>query len=288
MYFLRIISKLNPIKKPIMGREKITKLILATTVFALLISVFSQMFNGQSLNPENYYTSTIIQPESEKTDLSDLKIPIFMYHHVRDIDDPNDPIGNYLTSTSKQFKNQLDLIESLGYTPVTFEELEKGIKPAKPIILTFDDSYIDFFTVAYPELKKRGLSAVLYVITGSLGGEKFMNEDQVLEVSKNKIEIGSHTVTHPLYAVNLRTLNNTDLRKELVESKTTLERLLNKEVISFCYPGGKYSQHVSEEVEKFGYHYAVTVNPGDAPFSAPFDLNRYKVYRDTDISTYIK
>lgn len=234
-------------------------------------------------------TATIPTIVKTAADLADLKLPILMYHHVRDQDDPKDSPGNFLTATTKQFSQQLDYIQKAGFTPVTFQELEQGIMPQKPIILTFDDSYIDFYKYAYPELKKRHLSAVIYVITGKLNTDKFMTSDEILELSKNKkIEIGSHTVTHPIYKINLRTLNDADLKKELVDSKNYLEKLTGIPVISFAYPAGKYNLHVRLAVKNAGYDFSVTVNPGYAPFKEPLDLNRYQISKGIDISKFLK
>lgn len=284
-----------------MTKKLATTIFLITTTLLLSLSLFILLtpYSTKSTIVKNTRVETQLatapiiatSPSIIKTadDLIDLKLPILMYHHVRDKDDPKDSPGNFLTATTKQFSQQLDYLQKTGFTPVTFQELEQGIMPKKPIILTFDDSYIDFYKFAYPELKKRGLSAIIYVITGKLNTDKFMTSDEILELSKDKnIEIGSHTVTHPIYKINLRTLNDDDLKKELVDSKNYLEKLTGIPVISFSYPAGKYNLRVRLAVKNSGYTFSVTVNPGYASFKEPLDLNRYQISKGVDISKFLK
>ena len=61
----------------------------------------------------------------------------------------------------------------------------------------------------------------------------------------------------------LTELDDTELEKEIVESKERLEKKLGKEVVSFCYPNGDYNQKILQKVDKAGYKYAVTTEWGN-------------------------
>lgn len=211
-------------------------------------------------------------------------MPILMYHYIREVADPNDKIGINLSVSPNKFASQLDLILAEGYHPITFLDIEANSIPEKPIILTFDDGYKDFFETAYPELKKRNMKAVSFIITNDIGKDQYMNESEIKEISKNGIEIGSHTLSHP----DLSKLANDKANKEISDSKKTLEDLTGGKVISFCYPSGKYSSETETSVKTAGYKYAVTTNGGITKFDDLFALNRYRMNHDTNISAYSK
>ena len=82
--------------------------------------------------------------------------------------------------------------------------------------------------------------------------------DQAREMESGGIEIGSHTVSHPI----LTKVSETVLRAELNESKARLEAELGHAVKLFCYPNGNYDARVRHAVEEAGYSCAMTVEPG--------------------------
>lgn len=112
------------------------------------------------------------------------------------------------------------------------------------ITLTFDDGLLNTYEVAFPLMEKHGLKGVAFIATGILTGEvktvrmddaRYMSLDQIRELYSEGWEIGSHSVTHR----NLRTLDDGEVRRELVESK----RFLLSEgfqVGSFAYPYGHH------------------------------------------------
>lgn len=70
---------------------------------------------------------------------------------------------------------------------------------------------------------------------GEVSGRfEFLSPDDVRQLSENGIEIGSHTITHPI----LRALEAENARREIADSKSALERLLGKPVRAFAYPFG--------------------------------------------------
>jgi len=217
-------------------------------------------------------------------DLSDLKIPVLMYHYIRTLNDPADQIGTNLSVDPAKFAEQLDLIKSRGYTAINFQDLLTGKLPEKPIILTFDDGYNDFYTAAYPALKVRGMTATSFVITGKIGDGNYMIENQIKELSDNGIEIGSHTIAHP----DLSKLTTAKATKEITESRQMLEKIIGGSVVSFCYPSGKYNVETEKIVKDSGYSFAVTTNGGVTTFADTFALNRYRVNHDTNIGSFIK
>jgi peptidoglycan/xylan/chitin deacetylase (PgdA/CDA1 family) len=81
---------------------------------------------------------------------------------------------------------------------------------------------------------------------------------QAREMDQKGVEIGSHTLTHPI----LTNIGNERLRHELSESRARLEAVLKRRVEHFCYPNGDFDERVQREVARAGYGSAVTVING--------------------------
>jgi peptidoglycan/xylan/chitin deacetylase (PgdA/CDA1 family) len=126
--------------------------------------------------------------------------------------------------------------------------------PSKPIILTFDDGYGDFYTTALPILRAHDFRATAYVVSGFVGWPGYMSAAQVVEADRSGIEIGSHTVSHP----NLTNMSYGSVRSQLIDSKQFLERLVGHSVSSFCYPSGRVNSTVAWQVANAGYDSATT------------------------------
>jgi peptidoglycan/xylan/chitin deacetylase (PgdA/CDA1 family) len=81
---------------------------------------------------------------------------------------------------------------------------------------------------------------------------------QAREMDAGGVQIGSHTVTHPI----LTRVSDERLLNELVDSRSRLQAMLGRAVDLFCYPNGDHDQRVSRAVRAAGYKCAVTVEPG--------------------------
>jgi peptidoglycan/xylan/chitin deacetylase (PgdA/CDA1 family) len=124
--------------------------------------------------------------------------------------------------------------------------------PEKPIIITFDDAYADTAVYALPILRRYGFGAVVFVVTGRMGGTnawdeaegcgtlQLMTADQIRYWAGQGIEFGAHSRTHP----DLTKLSVAEREAEIIGSKNDLSALLGLPVISFAYPYGEYNDAV--------------------------------------------
>ena len=97
------------------------------------------------------------------------------------------------------------------------------------------------------------------------------------EMQANGIEIGSHTMTHPI----LTRVSDERLRSELQESRSRLEEVLRRRVEQFCYPNGDQDERVRGEVARAGYRIAVTCATGlNKRGDDPLTLRRIPAERD--------
>lgn len=107
--------------------------------------------------------------------------------------------------------------------------------------------------------------------------------DQAREMDRNGIEIGSHTMTHPI----LTNISDDQLQQELAGSKLKLEEELGRKVTQFCYPNGDNDGRVQCEVARAGYRIAVTCIEGlNKKGDDPITLRR--IHTEHDISRFIQ
>lgn len=289
-------------------------------------------------------------------------IPILAYHRVRShsLTLPFDL--ELVSATPEQFRRQMQYVRR-HYTSIAFADLvahldEGAPLPRNPILVTFDDGFIDNFGEAYPILLDTGVRATFFVSTGYVGqpgtfwfdevchmlletdavmvtlpggpsvslldrpsrraaGEAVlsamkgvrneirlrwiealreqtgvrllerghpdsstMNWDQVREMVSGGMEIGSHTVTHPI----LSNLSGPQLDRELQEARETIARETGMVPVALAYPVGSpemTTTTVREAVKRAGYGVAVAYYPGVNRLGSldRYDLRRIAVER---------
>jgi peptidoglycan/xylan/chitin deacetylase (PgdA/CDA1 family) len=188
-----------------------------------------------------------------------VKVPILMYHYIRTNPDSRDRLGFALSVTPADFAAQMDWLASNGFHPVTTADLyaylnrARGL-PSRPVILSFDDGYADFYQTALPILRAHDFTAVAYIVSGFIGRPGYMTAAQITEADRSGIEIGSHTVDH----ANLARSAPGSVHFEVMASKQALEQLLGHPVLSFCYPSGQFNGGVMAAVQAAGYQDATT------------------------------
>lgn len=184
-----------------------------------------------------------------------LRVPVLMYHYISDNPNPADKARYTLSTPPDKFDAELQYLSSQGYTPITLDTMYAALKkqislPAKPIILTFDDGYIDFYVNAYPILRKYNFHAVSFIPTGLVDQGYYLHWNQIKEMqASGLISFEAHSVHHP----NLTSLSDASLNYELTESKKVLEQELGIPVNFMAYPFGTSDQRVQAAAIRAGY-----------------------------------
>lgn len=244
-----------------------TIVIIAVIVGCFLLGIFIGFKKGglrstSSRPPKIAVTKEVVPVPVLPT--ANVRVPILVYHYIEFVKDSRDTIRKSLDIIPPTFEAQIKTLKDAGYNFITASDIGlylDGKKPlaSKPIILTFDDGYGDFYTDVFPILKKYNVEATEYVISGVLGKLNYMTLDQVKEiVSSGLVEIGAHTVHHP----NLKSLPLESAKKEIEDSKAMLESDLGIKVVSFAYPYGGYNDDLAIIVKKAGFTSAVTTKGG--------------------------
>lgn len=206
-----------------------------------------------------------VMPNFTSEPVDSVRVPILTYHYIRTVTNPKDVLGVRLSVTPAVFEEQLKILRDEGYQSITLDDLSASWKgkytmPKKPVILTFDDGYDDFYTNAYPLLQKYQVKATAYIVPNFLNKAHYMTSAQIIELSKSPlITIGAHTMNH----IDLRTTNKKTSMQEILGSKMVLERLIGKTVNHFAYPSGKYTKYIVKAVKNAGFTTATTMERGN-------------------------
>lgn len=226
-----------------------------------------------------------------KKESSPIKLPILMYHAIHTMDPSEAPNANLIVDP-KVFEEQVKAMADDGYYFLTPEEayrvLDKDEKPANKVVwLTFDDSMIDFYQIAYPIMKKYKVKATNNVITSYTDEKRVSNLslEQMTEMKKNGMSFQDHTVNHP----DLSQESSESQTAELKDSKTYLDTNLNQETIAVAYPSGRYSDSTLKIAKSLNYKLGVTTNEGLASTSdGLLSLNRIRILPSTSANQLLQ
>ena len=192
-----------------------------------------------------------------------IRISILMYHKVGPI-----VYSQYWVRTA-MFRRQMEALKAYGYTPVTTQELmdfRAGIAtpPQKPILITFDDGYENWYTDVFPILSDPAINfkAVFFIPTGKVGltnswnigdGNPVINHltwDEIRELhTSDLIDFQSHTVNHPA----LSCLTPEQVLYELTTSKQQLAQNVGVDARYIAYPFGAENSTVEAMAWQAGY-----------------------------------
>ncbi len=221
---------------------------------------------------------------------NDQRIKILTYHRIVE-NNVQGEVSKFSVSID-DFRNQLKILEVLNFTPITFLDYklyleDKLTLPKKPIIITFDDGYLDTFDLAIPILLEFDMRAVIFVLGDrSLknaewlngDGAPLMNNEQIVTARSLGFEIGSHSMDHDV----LPELSEFELRDNLLRSKKSLESILGEKIHSFAYPYGFTNERVNRITCESGFTFGCGVYSGPPEFGKNFyDFRRFIIKKDT-------
>lgn len=193
---------------------------------------------------------------------------ILMYHSVGESVDWQPGVD----ISVEAFAAQMDFLKRHNYNVISLDELVGLLKnrskiPARTVVITFDDGYMNNYTRAYPILRKYNFPATFFIIVNYLGKKKkfygremeFMTPEVLKEMlASGIVTIGSHTKDH-FYLPDIT--DERILRDQIEGSKKELEKITGKEVLFFSYPIGGYNFLVRDMVGRAGYKAALTTMP---------------------------
>jgi peptidoglycan/xylan/chitin deacetylase (PgdA/CDA1 family) len=227
-------------------------------------------------------TLSLFRPLAGLTNRSGIRIPILMYHSIsREVEQGVHPYYRIATSP-EVFSQHMSMIADLGCQVIGLDAAARLLLrgnnvrenlPPKPVVITFDDGYLDFYTSAYPVLNRHGFTATVFLPTSfidsanrKIPGKTFLSWYQVKELANCGISFGSHTASHG----HLSEKTGEEVEQELRQSKETIEERTGSEVRSFSYPFAfpehdkRFVDFLRRALRACGYSCAVTTSIGTA------------------------
>jgi peptidoglycan/xylan/chitin deacetylase (PgdA/CDA1 family) len=201
---------------------------------------------------------------------------VFMYHRFGETSSPSTNIR------IEQFEAHLKELAEGGYKVLALPRILSTFKRGealadKTIALTIDDGYLSVYRTAWPRLKAAGFPFTLFVATDPIDRKlrNYMNWDQIRELAKAGVTIGSQTARHLHMADSSARRNAADLKK----SNARFVAELGVAPKLFAYPYGEASLAAKTLViaegfqAAFGQHSGVIHAKADFFYLPRFALN---------------
>ncbi|KIG01924.1 polysaccharide deacetylase family protein [Caballeronia concitans] len=224
-------------------------------------------------------------------------VPVLMYHHVS-----SSP--GMITVSPEHFGAQMAYLERAGYRTLGSQQLSAYLAgepvPAKSVVLTFDDGYLDNWVHAHPVLQRHGFTALCFLVTswprdgevrpnassavnltelprllnhreGELAIRSGRADEAILRWSEidamrvaGTFEFHSHTHTHERW--DLITPNRDEKRArltdDLIAARQMLEARLGDVSDHLCWPQGYYDEDYQQIALDAGFRNFYTCHTG--------------------------
>jgi len=238
------------------------------------------------------------------------EVPVLMYHRVA----RDGPAGLAPYRIAPEaFERQLAWLQRYGYHSISLDDFftlwfghpfrhrrwlfTQKIRdiPGKPIVLTFDDAYSDFYHNAWPLLRRYGFGATVFVPTDYVGGSadwdisygppaQIMSWDEIIELHHCGIHIGSHSCSHE----RLANLSKRDVLEDAINSRKRLKAKLGIEVSGYSYPYGSADADSRRMIEQANYKFAVGGTCGKpSDREDPFYIPRIEIFGSDSMEDFI-
>lgn len=192
------------------------------------------------------FTFFLLTDAAAREPAQESEIPVLCYHNIR----PS-LAGHYppYTISIGQFSNHMKTLADSGFTTILPDQLydhltQQAVLPQKPILITFDDSREEQFTLARPVLEKYGFKAVFFVMTVTVNKTGYFSASQIKQLSDSGHCISLHTWDHP----DLRKLSPDQWSRQIDVPEKQLERITGKPVKYFAYPYGAWNQNAIDSL----------------------------------------
>lgn len=188
------------------------------------------------------------------------EVPILCYHQIRDWKASDSKVAKDYIAPINTFKAHMKMLADSGYHSVLPDQVYNYLVygdplPSKPVMLTFDDTDDDQFTIANAELKKYGFKGVYFIMTVSIGRPNYMTKDEIKQLSDEGNVIGSHTWDHH----NVKKYQGEDWVTQIEKPTKTLETITGKKIDYFAYPFGLWNKQAFPELQKRGFKAAFSL-----------------------------
>jgi peptidoglycan/xylan/chitin deacetylase (PgdA/CDA1 family) len=220
-----------------------------------------------------------VKESAKNSSAERVDVPVLMYHEVAKPEELQ-ALGRITQSnyvlTIDEFEAQMNILRDEGCTPINLDQLVAwqagGSLPPNPVVITFDDGFVGNERHALQILNKHRFVATFFVVTERVGTPFMMSWDQLRRLFAAGMSVESHTANHPLFSQ----IDAVQTRKELVDSKRSIEAHLGNKVRHVSLPFGDSNAFVARTARDLGYQSACTSMLGfNGRRTGAYELRRF-------------
>ena len=175
---------------------------------------------------------------------------ILLYHRF------SNPVQSGTSLSKDNFSDHIKELSSGNYAVLPLAQLIKNLDvgttlPKRSVVITIDDAYESFLSIAWPLLKEAGLPATLFLTTQPINSGKkgYLDWSQIKKLTQEGVSIGLKAHSQR----RLATLTPQEVIREIKTARTLIAKNLGVTPIAFAFPYGLASESVQEVVRAEGY-----------------------------------
>lgn len=173
---------------------------------------------------------------------------IIYYHDIFDKTQYTD-MGTSLL----MFQKHIQVIKEIGFKIVDVIQ-----NPTNEVMICLDDGFRGIYDTKYFFIQNN-IKPLVFIAVELIGQENYLSKEEIIELQSVGFQFEGHTWSHN----DLTKFDDKELKRELLDSKIKLSKLLRKEVSSLCFPMGYFSDKIIEKSIKYGYERLYTSLPGN-------------------------
>lgn len=188
-----------------------------------------------------------------------------MYHYISAPPNLSDVLRVDLSVLPENFDAQMNWLAQNSYHSIDFIDLYYYLAvgdplPDNPVIITFDDGYIDQYENAFPLLQKYGFTATFFILAGpaDVAASPYLTWSMISEMAAAGMDMQVHGRDH----VDMRNRPNEFLFFQLVGTRQAIEAHTGKPAPIFAYPSGRFDANLLSFLTERDFWMAVTTQPG--------------------------
>lgn len=191
------------------------------------------------------------------TILARRQVPVLCYHHIREAKPGQSETFKSYSVSPAQFAAQMQALKDSGYQTVLPDQLYDYLAfgkalPEKPVMITFDDTDEEQFTIGAKEMEKHGFRGVYFIMTISINRPRYMSRQQIRQLKDSGHAVESHTWDHN----RVTKYTGDDWKKQLTDPRKTIEDITGTTANYFAYPFGLWNEAAIPELQKAGFKMA--------------------------------
>ena len=259
------------------------KKLIFLAMLSLLLNLSCEQKKETSIENKADAPKVITSPKkAEKLVMNDAaailarkEVPILCYHNIKDFSASAGEMTKTYTVKPANFAEQMKALADAGYQSILPDQLYDYLVynkplPIKPIMITFDDTRGEQFSIGAAEMKKYNFKGVFFVMTVSINRPNYLSKEEIKDLSDSGNTIAAHTWDHHM----VTKYAGEDWNIQLVKPKANLEEIIGKPIPYFAYPFGLWNKEAIPEIKKSGYQMAYILSTKRDSIDPLFTIRR--------------